>query len=243
MENIRMVHCFFEQSGTFKNEFIKLGIHAEDYDIQNNFGQTDNMVDLFGEIENGYDGKPSVFDNIRKEDLIMAFFPCIYFEAMQMTYYIDQCINLRNLKGKEKFDAILQRISNRDKFYTILRKLVFVCELRHLRLVIENPATQPHYLLFTQNSYAPTFIDKNRTLRGDNFVKPTAYWFFGCKPTYGKSYHLSKDIQRIKYVSNRKSKPGLCNEARSMITPMYAYNFICDFIVGRENEYTERTLF
>ena len=36
------VHCFFEQSGTFKNEFIKLGIPAEDYDIQNNFGQTES---------------------------------------------------------------------------------------------------------------------------------------------------------------------------------------------------------
>lgn len=24
-------HCLFEQSGTFKNEFIKLGIEAEDY--------------------------------------------------------------------------------------------------------------------------------------------------------------------------------------------------------------------
>ena len=29
------VHCLFEQSGTFKNEFIKLGIPAEDYDIHN----------------------------------------------------------------------------------------------------------------------------------------------------------------------------------------------------------------
>ena len=27
------VHCLFEQSGTFKNEFKKLGIDAEDYDI------------------------------------------------------------------------------------------------------------------------------------------------------------------------------------------------------------------
>ena len=59
------VHCFFEQSGTFKNEFIKLGIPAEDYDIQNNFGQTDHVIDLFGEIEAAYDGKPSIFDNIR----------------------------------------------------------------------------------------------------------------------------------------------------------------------------------
>jgi len=30
------VHCFFEQSGTFKNEFIKLGYKAKDYDIQKN---------------------------------------------------------------------------------------------------------------------------------------------------------------------------------------------------------------
>ena len=31
----RRVHCLFEQSGTFKNEFKKLGIDAYDYDIQN----------------------------------------------------------------------------------------------------------------------------------------------------------------------------------------------------------------
>ena len=58
------VHCFFEQSGTFKNEFVKLGIPAEDYDIQNNFGETDHVEDLFKAIEDAYDGKPSLFDNI-----------------------------------------------------------------------------------------------------------------------------------------------------------------------------------
>ena len=47
------VHCFFEQSGTFKREFIKLGIPAEDYDIQNNFGETDHVMDLFAEIRGG----------------------------------------------------------------------------------------------------------------------------------------------------------------------------------------------
>lgn len=54
MEIKGKVHCFFEQSGTFKNEFIKLGISAEDYDIQNNFGQTDNVIDLFSEIDKEY---------------------------------------------------------------------------------------------------------------------------------------------------------------------------------------------
>ena len=62
--NIRKAHCFFEQSGTFKGEFIKLGIPAEDYDIQNNFGQTDHVIDLFAEIEKAWDGKPSLFDTI-----------------------------------------------------------------------------------------------------------------------------------------------------------------------------------
>lgn len=53
MEIKGKVHCFFEQSGTFKNEFIKLGIPAEDYDIQNNFGETDHITDLFSEIRRG----------------------------------------------------------------------------------------------------------------------------------------------------------------------------------------------
>lgn len=47
------VHCLFEQSGTFKNEFIKLGHEAYDYDIQNEFEQTDFVVDLFENIRGG----------------------------------------------------------------------------------------------------------------------------------------------------------------------------------------------
>ena len=50
---ISKVHCLFEQSGTFKNEFIRLGIPAEDYDILNDFGQTDHVIDLFKEIRGG----------------------------------------------------------------------------------------------------------------------------------------------------------------------------------------------
>jgi len=47
-------HCFFEQSGTFKNEFKKLGYDAEDYDILNDFNETDHVIDLFEEIEVAY---------------------------------------------------------------------------------------------------------------------------------------------------------------------------------------------
>ena len=48
-------HCFFEQSGTFKNEFKKLGYDAYDYDIINDFGETDYVVDLFKDIEIAYE--------------------------------------------------------------------------------------------------------------------------------------------------------------------------------------------
>lgn len=50
---VMKVHCLFEQSGTFKNEFRKLGIEAYDYDILDDFGETDHIIDLFAEIRGG----------------------------------------------------------------------------------------------------------------------------------------------------------------------------------------------
>lgn len=52
MGNMR-AHCLFEQSGTFKNEFKKLGIEAFDYDILNDYGETDYQIDLFAQIRGG----------------------------------------------------------------------------------------------------------------------------------------------------------------------------------------------
>ena len=49
-------HLFFEQSGTFKNELRELGYQAIDYDIRNDFGQTDVVCDLFAEIEKAHEG-------------------------------------------------------------------------------------------------------------------------------------------------------------------------------------------
>lgn len=48
-----IAHCLFEQSGTFKNEFKKLGVEAYDYDILNDYGETDYIIDLFNEIRGG----------------------------------------------------------------------------------------------------------------------------------------------------------------------------------------------
>lgn len=56
MKRPNSVHCFFEQSGTFKNAFKRLGIEAYDYDIQNQYGETDYLVDLFDEFGKAFEG-------------------------------------------------------------------------------------------------------------------------------------------------------------------------------------------
>ena len=225
------VHCFFEQSGTFKNEFIKLGIPAEDYDIQNNFGETDHVIDLFNEIEQGYGGNPSIFDNITQDDLIIAFFPCIYFTGFtNPRYYTLENNNYKNLRLDEKLEKILERSKFRQYFYELIIKLVGVSLKSKIRLIIENPYSTSHYL---HNNFfkQPDVFDKNRMLRGDYFVKPTGYWFFNCENTNGFTLQKDKEQKTILRAKGGE-KAGVCSEERSMIHPDYARNFICDFILG-----------
>ena len=243
MEITGKVHCFFEQSGTFKNEFIKLGIPAEDYDIQNNFGETDHQEDLFKAIEDAYDGRPSLFDNIRggqDGDLILAFFPCIYFCAMSQSAFSFTYTNYRNLKDWEKVEEIIKREQKRDYFLTILLKFVKVCLQRGLRMIFENPITMSflaHYFI-----KEPDVKDTNRRLRGDYFTKPTGYWFFNCTPTYGFTEQKDKVAKRV-HDARGADEAGICSEERSMISPDYARNFICDFILGKEQLGTQLNLF
>lgn len=238
-----MVHCFFEQSGTFKREFLKLGIPAEDYDIQNDFGETDHQIDLFAEIETAFTGGGiSIFDSITYNDLIMAFFPCIYFTgSVNPRYFTLENTNYRKLSMKEKFDMMLERADNRNAFYKLLYKMVGVCMLRGLRIVIENPFSPLHYL---HNNFLkePSIIDQDRRRRGDFFQKPTGYWFFNCEPTYGYSFQKPEKTLKV-FEAKSSSVAGLCSEERSLISPDYARNFICDFILGKAQKGSQLNLF
>lgn len=243
------VHCFFEQSGTFKREFIKLGIPAEDYDIQNNFGETDHVIDLFAEIERGYDGKPSIFDGIGGGELIMAFFPCIKFCNIAEYNQRSAQEHLRRIGKpiKEIYDYLKKESDERYFFYQKCLKMHGVVEMKGLRMIMENPwqiTNYTNYFWFRK----VTLIDKNRTMRGDYFVKPTGYWFTNCEPTHGCTHHPTpidkRKVTGIGSWSGRpnkhskeltakgSSKAGLCSEERSMISPDYARNFIADFILG-----------
>lgn len=238
------VHLMFEQSGTFKKEFKKLGYEAYDYDIQNEFNETDYVIDLFKEIENAYDNKPSIFDNITSDDLIMAFFPCIYFETIQQLFFALIKNDFRNKPMTYKINYALDRLEKRTLYHNMLYKLTYIMYDRKLRLIIENPATTPNYLITGQNFMPPTFIDKNRRLRGDYFVKPTAYWFINCEKTNGESFSRPKEKKTIqKLKGNKKGQGGVCSTERSMISSDYARNFICDFILGKQQKHSLLNLF
>lgn len=230
MEIKGKVHCFFEQSGTFKNEFIKLGIPAEDYDIQNNFGETDHTDDLFKAIEDAYDGKPSLFDNITPDDLIVAFFPCIYFSALSQMSMYWTCVNYRKKTTKETTDLILERSHNRETFFRLAIKMLAVTKMRGLRLIMENPWSEQTFLK-ANFVMSPTVVDMDRSKRGDWFKKPTAYFFINCEPTNGFTRQQTKNV-RASHDEKPGKKAGICSEARSMISPDYARNWICDFVLG-----------
>lgn len=239
------VHCFFEQSGTFKNEFIKLGIPAEDYDIQNNFGETDHVVDLFKAIEDAYDGKPSLFDTIvGGEDLIIAFFPCIEFSCVAQFWYSLSQKNIRQWDDtKKKFDYMIGKNESRAYMFGLLYKMCGVAIMRGLRLIFENPWAMNTYLKQNVFLKEPSVIDADRTRRGDYFAKPTAYWYFNCEPTDGASFQQPKEVKKSVIHCKPSGKKGLCSEERSMISPDYARNFICDFILGKKQGCSQMTLY
>lgn len=218
-------HCFFEQSGTFKNEFKKIGYEAYDYDILNDFNETDFQIDLFNEIEKAYINDKSIFDNISTEDMIIAFFPCVRFEhqiRMHFKGVAKQCEKM-NMVEKLEYDIKLHReLSN---LYEMVTKMTIICINKKIPLVIENPYQTTHYL--TQYwAIQYTILDKDRTTRGDWFEKPIQYWFINCKP---KNNFIFEPLMYTQ--TKRVNKNWISQTERSMISPQYANRFIREFLI------------
>lgn len=240
---VNFVHCLFEQSGTFKHAFENLGIPAKDYDLQNMFNETDVVVDLYWQIRYAYYGVPSIFDDMGKDDLIFAFFPCTYFCEANMMFFCGTNLNYRKrAMGKpEIIEDILEREDKRHEAYRTLLQLFYVCEFRQLRLIVENPYNAHHYLRFNF-PYKPAVIDMNRRLRGDYVKKPTQYFFLNCEPAGKVSMQFDK-VQQFTRDRHSAKASGICSSDRSMISADYAHNFICDHILGIDSGHTQPLLF
>ena len=231
-------HCLFEQSGTFKNEFKKLGIEAFDYDILNNYGETDFQVDLFNEIVQAYSGGRSIFDEITTDDLILAFFPCIRFENQIMLHFRGQAAQQSkwSLEKKKAYDMDL--LDEVNTMYKYVNYLFIVCIRKGLRLVMENPYSEEHFLR-RYWCYLPSIIDKDRRENGDYYKKPTQYWFLNCEPKNNLLWEAipynaieCKDaIRMMNKCDFQKTGANSKKEARSMIHPDYANRFIRQYLI------------
>lgn len=232
------VHCFFEQSGTFKNEFKKLGHEAYDYDILNDFGETNYVIDIFHEIETAFEGGQSIFDSISQDDLIMAFFPCVRFENQIMLHFRGQANGMQKWSLKKKMLNCMRLQKELTEMYTLVNKMFIVCMDRGLKLIMENPYSEEHYLR-RYWCYQPSVIDLDRRKRGDYYKKPTQYWFLNCEPSNNFIFEtpnnnsvdckdairaMNKDVYEKMGAKNRKV-------ARSMIHTDYANRFIREFIL------------
>lgn len=226
-----IVHCLFEQSGTFKNEFKKLGYESYDYDIQNAFGETDYVIDLFSEIGGAYKGKKSIFDRISEDDLIMAFFPCTRFETKIIQWMKGDAYSQINWNIEKKLEYSMKLHREMDEMYQLISKMVIVCLRKNLRLVIENPKSTPHHL----SDYwclKPAIVDKDRRKNGDYYKKPTQYWFINCKPKNNLVFEALDYVPQIKSERVVKDDFGIDRTtARSMIHPQYANRFIRQYLI------------
>ena len=216
-------HCMFEQSGTFKNEFKKLGFNAIDYDILNDYGETDRVVDLFTEIQKAYWNEDSIFDEIREGDEILAFFPCVRFEDQIQMHFRGNSNGMQGWDTKRKLEYDLKLHDELHHLYNMVTMLAIVCLDRKIPLILENPYSTTHYLV----KYWPVkaaIIDMDRRDMGDYYMKPTQYWFIGRSPSNNFIFE-GIDRKKSKRIDAERGAE------HSMISKDYANRFIREFVL------------
>ena len=174
----------------------------------------------------------------------MAFFPCIRFENQIMLFFRGQAAQMKKWTLIEKMQNCMKLQDELTEMYHLVNMLFIVCIRRKLKLIVENPYSEEHYLR-RYWCLPATIIDKDRQLRGDYFCKPTQYWFVNLEPKNNLIFEAqidnairSKDAIRL-MTKNDLLKCGITANkkvARSMIHPDYAERFVREFILDKENQ-------
>lgn len=102
-----------------------------------------------------------------------------------------------------------------------------------MKLIIENPYSQPHYLT-TYWCIKPSIIDTDRTANGDFYKKPTQYWFINCKPKNNLVFESIDYVEKKDIVKAKATEFTSRKTERSMIHPQYADRFICQYVIDEE---------
>lgn len=186
-------------------------------------------------------GGQSIFDDFTSDDIILAFFPCTRFEAKIPLWFRGEAAQLKNWDDIKKLKSSIQLHNELHRNYVLICEMACVAINKKLRMVIENPYTQPHYLT-TYWCLKPRIIDKNRRLDGDYMEKPTQYFFIGFEPKNNIVF------EPIDYVEQRvcsgknvlKKDTGKDRQVtRSEMHPQYASRFIRKYLIDYEQDFSK----
>lgn len=218
------VHCLFEQSGTFKKAFEELGYKAIDYDI-NKAENVDVVIDLFEQIFlTDMEMTQTIFDDIKENDLVIAFFPCTYFSDQNTINSRGDGSTQRKWSMERKLKYSMNQMEKRMVFYKYLGTLCLIAIKKGFKLIIENPYGKINFLK-QYFPVKPRLIIKDRSKMGDIYKKPTQFFFINCDP----GFKLYGDC--FVKVDEQKTIEKSGGFARSVISSAFAKNFIKTYIV------------
>lgn len=169
--------------------------------------------------------------------MILAFFPCIRFENQVMLMFRGQQKQVKNWSPKQKMLLDMKLLDELNTNYDLVNMLFIICIDRGLKLIMENPYSEEHFLK-RYWCIPATMIDRDRRERGDYFKKPTQYWFLNIEPKNNfifeaVEYNAIECKDPIRWM-NKEHYGNFANtqkEARSMIHPSYANRFIREQIL------------
>lgn len=174
-------------------------------------------------------GGASIIDNIKEEDEILCFFPCVRFEDQILLHFRGQASNQKKWNDERKLEHDIKLHKELHNLYIILTMLVIVCCRKNIPLIIENPYSTQHYL-HRYWALKPKVIDYDRHERGDYFKKPTQYRFINREPA--NNFILEyQTVHKLKKITGKGCESGI---KRSLISKEYANRFIREFIIQED---------
>ena len=155
-----------------------------------------------------------------------------------MLWFRGQNYSQRNWTMEKKMEHDMKLLAELKEMYDLVNKLFILCIRKDLKLVMENPYSEEHFIR-RYWCYLPAIIDKDRRESGDYYKKPTQYWFLNCKPKNNLvfesiTYNAIECKDAIRFMTKKdyeKTGAKTCKEARSMIHPQYANRFIRQYLI------------
>jgi hypothetical protein len=155
-----------------------------------------------------------------------------------MLHFRGQANTIRGWPYKKKMEYDMKLMEELKENYDLVNKMFIICMDKGLKLIMENPYSEEHFLR-RYWCYPPAIIDRDRRKNGDYYKKPTQYFFLNIEPKGNMVFKTMTDNAMNVTDANRQMRKkdwehfaNNRQQARSMIHPEYANRFIREQILG-----------